>query len=123
MRVYEPEISTTIASEAGGLGAKTGLYTIPVLTPDRAKKRQNGRRFKTDGEPSFTLTGQDKHGVYDGAKIRRLTPTECMRLQGFPDDWCDLGSDGETISDTQKYKMAGNAVTTNVITEIIKRLI
>lgn len=36
---------------------------IPVLTPDRAEKRQNGRRFKDDGEPMFTLTGQDRHGV------------------------------------------------------------
>ena len=36
---------------------------IPVLTPDRAKKRQNGRRFKDDGEPMFTLTSQDRHGV------------------------------------------------------------
>lgn len=36
---------------------------IPVLTPDRAKKRQNGRRFKEDGEEAFTLTGQDRHGV------------------------------------------------------------
>lgn len=36
---------------------------IPVLTPDRVKKRQNGRRFKTDGEPMFTLTAQDRHGI------------------------------------------------------------
>lgn len=36
---------------------------IPVLTPDRENKRQNGRRFKTDGEPMFTLTGQDRHGI------------------------------------------------------------
>lgn len=36
---------------------------IPVLTPDRVKKRQNGRRFKEDGEPMFTLTSQDRHGV------------------------------------------------------------
>ena len=35
---------------------------IPVLTPDRAEKRQNGRRFKEDGEPMFTLTSQDRHG-------------------------------------------------------------
>jgi len=45
-------------------------------------------------------------------KIRRLTPTECERLQGFPDGWT------EGISDTQRYKCLGNAVTTNVITEI-----
>ena len=36
---------------------------IPVLTPERANKRQNGRRFKEDGEESFTLTSQDRHGV------------------------------------------------------------
>jgi DNA (cytosine-5)-methyltransferase 1 len=36
---------------------------IPVLTPDRAEKRQNGRRFKDNGEEAFTLTAQDKHGV------------------------------------------------------------
>ena len=81
------------------------------------EKRQNGRRFKEDGEPSFTLTGQDKHGVFDGAKIRRLAPTECERLQGFPDGWT------EGISDTQRYKCLGNAVTTNVITAIGKRLL
>ncbi|MDN6630395.1 MAG: DNA cytosine methyltransferase [Staphylococcus equorum] len=36
---------------------------IPVLTPDRLNKRQNGRRFKEDGEPMFTLTSQDRHGI------------------------------------------------------------
>lgn len=49
----------------------------PVLTPDRINKRQNGRRMKDDGEPMFTLTAQDKHGVTDGYKVRRLTPVEC----------------------------------------------
>ena len=121
-----------------------------MLTPDRAEKRQNGRRMKEAGEPMFTLTAQDQHGVYlpeevsgdadmalpvrngtkqgydlaypgDGVclsypksesrrgrvgkgcsqtldtgcmmgtvtkcgRIRRLTPRECFRLQGFPDE-------------------------------------
>lgn len=39
------------------------LVAIPCITPDRVEKRQNGRRFKEDGEPMFTLTGQDRHGV------------------------------------------------------------
>lgn len=43
-----------------------GRIAIPVLTPDRANKRQNGRRFKEDGDPAFTLTGQDRHGVAIG---------------------------------------------------------
>ena len=43
--------------------AEVSGVAIPVFTPDRAEKRQNGRRFKKDGEPMFTLTGQDRHGV------------------------------------------------------------
>ncbi len=50
------------------------------------------------------------------AKIRRLTPVECERLQGFPDGWT------EGISDTQRYKCLGNAVTVNVIEAIMKKL-
>lgn len=53
-------------------------------------------------------------------RIRKLTPRECERLQGFPDDYTLTGADGETISDTQRYKCLGNAVTTNVITWIIE---
>lgn len=45
---------------------------IPVLTPDRANKRQNGRRFKTDGEPMFTLTAQDRHGVVVENKVKKV---------------------------------------------------
>jgi len=42
--------------------------------------------------------------------LRRLTPTECERIQGFPDDWTAWGSDGEGISDTQRYRALGNSV-------------
>ena len=55
--------------------------------------------------------------VLDNARIRRLTPLECERLQGFPDGWT------EGISNTQRYKCLGNAVTTNVITEIGKKIL
>jgi DNA (cytosine-5)-methyltransferase 1 len=107
----------------GGMGAKTGLYAVPVVTPDRVNKRQNGRRMKTNGEPAFTVTSQDRHGIFDGVKIRRLTPLECERLQGFPDNWTKYGADGNVISDTQRYKMCGNAVTTNVVSAIFERII
>lgn len=45
---------------------------IPVMTPDRAEKRQNGRRFKTDGKPMFTLTTQDRHGVVVENKVKQV---------------------------------------------------
>lgn len=100
-RIYASNgIARTLKGEAGGLGAKTGLYAIdmttnnpkitdnvrclkaryiagmtnfsgdnsgilvaPVLTPDREEKRQNGRRIKEVGEPMFTITAQDRHGI------------------------------------------------------------
>ena len=110
-RVYSDiGLSPTLNTMQGG--RRQPKVAVPVLTPDRPNKRQNGRRLKTNGEPAFTLTAQDKHGVYDGIKVRRLTPTECCRLQGFPDRWLT------GISNSQKYKTLGNAVTVNVIQAI-----
>lgn len=132
----------------------TGMhqYTVqPVITPDRINKSQNGRRFKDDGEPAFSVTATDRHGVLisktvraggrnspHGSKqnwdsyevngiIRRLTPMECERLQAFPDNWTKYGIDTNDkiieISDTQRYKMCGNAVTTNVIQAVFERIL
>ena len=84
----------------------------------------NGRRIKEPGEPSFTLTAQDRHGValLDGnIRVRRLTPRECWRLQGFPDEYFDKAR-AAGISDTQLYKQAGNGVTVNVARAIGERL-
>lgn len=95
-----------------------------VLTPDREEKRQNGRRIKEPGEPSFTLTAQDRHGVAlldENIRIRRLTPRECWRLQGFPDEYFDKAR-AAGISDTQLYKQAGNGVTVNVARAIGEKL-
>lgn len=147
------------------------LEAYPVLTPDRIKKRQNGRRIKNEGEPMFTLTSCDRHGIaikeatkkgYTKAylgdsinismpnsktrrgrvgrgiantldtgcqmatldskyRIRRLTPKECFRLQGFPDELFEKAR--KVNSDTQLYKQAGNAVTVNVAYALGRALI
>ena len=100
-----------------GTGARNGkereiLAEEPVYMSDR--KGHNG--ISEDGTAT-TLTAQEKERPMVGKSIvRRLTPTECMRLQGFPDDWCDLGewtdSNGKKHkdSDTPKYKAAGNSI-------------
>lgn len=62
-------------------------------------------------------TGMQQHTLVSDMKVRRLTPVECERLQGFPDNWT------EGISDTQRYKTLGNAVTTNVIKAIMQRML
>ena len=61
--------------------------------------------------------------------MRRLTPLECERLQGFPDHWTMKGADGDKIvdiSDSQRYKQCGNAVSVPVVQAVglkIKELI
>lgn len=172
--------------------AEVSGVEIPVLTPDRAEKRQNGRRFKEDGEPMFTLTSQDRHGVatslnplgglytgvskkfyrgiYEGCfrclkasthdsgvalklnvlninsnkgifvqvseeltvyavwyekyqcyiAIRKLTPKECFRLQGWTDDYFEKAE--FVNSDSQLYKQAGNGVTVTVIEAIARKM-
>lgn len=170
--------------------AEVSGVAIPVLTPDRAEKRQNGRRFKENGEPMFTLTGQDWHGIAIEVKeatkqgyaecrvgidsvnfsmpnsktrrgrvgqeiantldtscnqgifvqvseeltvyavwyekyqcyiaIRKLTPKECFRLQGWSDDYFEKAQ--FVNSDSQLYKQAGNGVTVTVIEAIARKM-
>lgn len=75
-RVYSSDgLAPTISTKPGG--NTEPKIAIPVLTPDRAEKRQNGRRFKEDGEPMFTLTSQDRHGVaIDPLGVLRNVRTE-----------------------------------------------
>ena len=92
-----------------------------VLTPERESVRQQGRRIKEPDEPMLTLTAQDKYGVEYCGLVRRLMPQECFRLQGFTDEQFFTLVDAG-IPETQLYKMAGNSVTTNVVTTLAKRL-
>lgn len=71
----------------------------------------------TESEKRREKLKQDKIES-DDFIIRRLTPIECERLQGFEDDYTKYGKNGELISDSQRYKLLGNAVTTNVVTHI-----
>lgn len=106
--------SICLCGSGGGLGAKTGLYALPCLTPDRTEKRQNGRRFKPPFSKFYTLTAIDRHGVLVNNLIRKLTPIECERLQTVPDNYTQL------VSDNQRYKMLGNGWTVDVIVHIFK---
>lgn len=121
-RKMKSDLCPTIPARAREDGNGLPAIAFPVLTPSRIKKRQNGRRFKNNNEVMFTLTGQDIHGIYDGYRIRRLTPLECFRLQGFPDDMVTTAQ-SLGISDSRLYKMAGNAVTVNVVEAVARQLV
>ena len=71
-------------------------------------------------DKSFTLaTSNDDHtgALWQGSVVRRLTPMECERLQGFPDGW----TDGQ--ADSNRYKQMGNAVAVPVVQWIINRMV
>lgn len=187
---------TLLATNYKGIGNLTdnGGVVIPVMTPEKENKRANGRRFKENEDPSFTLTTIDRHGVAIGVNpvadvyldetivsnsnekstndksvkskslftiksksnftnsdkskttkgmyvqldentivycvwyekyqsyiaIRKLTPKENFRLQGWSDEYFDRAA--FVNSDSQLYKQAGNGVTVAVVEEIGKAL-
>lgn len=166
-------LSRTLKREGGGLGAKTGLYTVqqlctidqPVgtrggtgalkiknvgidhagtvtaryykglsanscnavitgidLTTNNPKQTEIARCLQARYNKSYSTWAAECTGVMiapvlppekDGIRIRKLTPRECWRLQGFPDEYFDRAK-AAGVSDTQLYKQAGNAVTVNV---------
>lgn len=92
-----------------------------VISPDRENVRQQGRRMKEPDEEMFTITAQDRHGIYHKGRIRKLMPIECWRLQGFSDEQFNkVVASG--IKDGQLYKMAGNSVSVPVISAIGRKI-
>lgn len=84
----------------------------------------NGNGFDESGV-SYTLTRTDVHAVSTETTVRKLTPTECERLQGFPDGWTQIpyrGKSAEECPDSPRYKAIGNSMCTNVMKWIGLRL-
>lgn len=96
------KISHTLIGQGGGLGAKTGLYTFVDIN--------------NKGQPNRPAECSGALELNEPIRIRRLTPRECFRLQGFTDEQFDKAA--AVNSETQLYKQAGNAVTVNVVEEI-----
>ena len=93
-----------------------------ILTPDQETVRQQGRRVKEPDEPMFTITAQDRHGIWHRGRIRKLMPVECWRLQGFTDEQFRR-AEATGLKDGHLYKMAGNAVSVPVISVIGRKIL
>ena len=107
------------ATKKGYAEAKVG-DSINLSVPN--SKTRRGMVGK--GEAQTLDTGMQQYTI-DKTAIRRLTPIECMRLQGFPDDWNEKGIiDGKEVnmSDTQRYKQAGNAVSVPIVSMVAERI-
>jgi DNA (cytosine-5)-methyltransferase 1 len=79
------------------------------------KAGPQGKGFGDENDPSYTLDTISQHGVMTpDLLLRRLTPLECERLMGFPDEHTKYYHDGKIVADTNRYKMCGNAVASPV---------
>ncbi len=94
----------------------TQIMQEPKIAERTPLKFMSRNQKEVEGDYSFTIDGANTGGIKQGRRIRRLTPLECERLQGFPDNWT------QGVSDTQRYKQLGNAVTTNVIEAIVRNI-
>ena len=99
----------TLKCSQGQSRSTSSLYTEKI--------QPNKEDTQFQGDKSDSSNSIQRATYSDDMRIRRLTPTECERLQGFPDGWT------EGISDTQRYKCLGNAVTVNVIEAIAEKII
>lgn len=111
----EPKIRVKEATSQGYAEAQIG-DSVNLSHPN--SKTRRGRVGKQIA--NTLLTGESQGVVEPGFRIRKLTPRECWRLQGFPDWAFDKAQ--EVNSNSQLYKQAGNSVTVNVIAAIAERL-
>ena len=113
---HEPKVLVKNATKQGFSEVRNG-GVMNIAFPDSKTRRG---RVIDEGQTAPTLDTGCELGRIEGARIRKLTPRECFRLQGFPDEYFDRAA--MVNSDSQLYKQAGNSVTVPVIYEIAKRL-
>ncbi len=104
----------------------TGGCNVPIALAENTIGRQpqnggNGDGF-TVGGPMYTLNATSVHGVTNNMAVRRLTPKECERLQGFPDGYTDIQLNGKQTPDGSRYKALGNSMAVPVMKWIGQRI-
>lgn len=123
-RIYDANgISRTIKN--GGGGAKTGWYLVDDVRPVQIGKSkqyaETSNLIGKEGQEAFTIRASQSNGIMVNYRIRRLTPKECFRLQGYSDEFFEKCQ--AVNSDTQLYRQAGNTISVPVIQSILERLI
>lgn len=113
-RVYDPEgIARGLLAGEGGMGKQTGLYKIGYV----GKDSQGNRIYSTKGsEGNYGI--ETDEGDF---RIRKLTPTECERIMGFPDGWTKFPP-GFTRSENPRYFALGNAIMVPMVYSIARLL-
>ena len=96
--------------------------TAPLVLKDREGKPGGGKGILIGEDKSFTLSCNQDQAMFHQASVRRLTPTECERLQGFPDGWTDIPYKGKPAPDGARYRALGNSMAVPCMAWIGKRI-
>ena len=108
-------------------GQENAVYptNLQIATRHQALGERTGLGIGLDGDPAFTLQAAHSHGVGCGHAVRRLTPVECERLQGFPDNYTQIpwrDKPAGDCPDGHRYKALGNSMAVPCMAWIGKRI-
>jgi len=117
-QLHQPdEICSTMTQSMG-----TGGNNVPCIIGFKSPLKETDIASTLMARDYKGIGNQGTNAVINETRIRRLTPKECERLMSYPDDWTLEGTEGK-ISDTQRYKMCGNGIVSNVVAEVVRPLI
>lgn len=106
-----------------GTNGKTTFNANCIISPAKRRTKALKHNYINTIVASYKgISGDGNPGLVEGHRIRRLTPLECERAQMLPDDWTKWGKDGELISDSQRYKLCGNAVCVSVFQAVYEAI-
>ena len=126
---YETDTSRTLDLNGGNPSCNQGGVAIVEEAGDAEAAAVDCRNLRETEEVSGTLLAKAATGGYSlnyqnpvrtGLCVRRLTPTEAERLQGYPDGWTEYGADGRPVSDTKRYQMLGNSIAVPCVAYIMQ---
>ena len=118
-------VSEDIGFTLNATGVHGVCYPIDAMNITERGDGSNGMGIGADGDPSYTLSRGHHHGVAAAEQVRRLTPVECERLQGLPDNWTQIpyrGKTKENCPDAPRYKAIGNSWAVPVVRWIGNRM-
>ena len=126
---YEADTSRTLDLNGGNPCCNQGGMAVVEGADGPEAAAVDCRNLRETDEVSGTLLAKAASGGYSlnyqnpvrtGLCVRRLTPTEAERLQGYPDGWTEAGADGRAISDTKRYQMLGNSIAVPCVAYIMQ---
>jgi DNA (cytosine-5)-methyltransferase 1 len=116
------KVANTINTNSNASGRNTPMVAIQYAEQRGREDRRNGMGIADVDDPMYTLETRQPHGVLTPSQVRRLTPRECERLQGFPDDYTLIDYRGKPAPDGNRYKVLGNSMAVPVMRWLGERI-